>query len=180
MQLGCSLAGCRAPAVASSATSDGERERRDCHSCLLIFFWHQSNYCLRDNRAACDPTGRGRPTRHILDAVTLDEYLRSRRSAVTRLLHTSHKGTRAARPHTLHWASAAAGGSLTHDRTAEPPSFGRANPREGCETGAVRSGTWRAGGGPRTGLDSRPPRAVITAIWPLLTSSVKFFVDFYS
>ena len=50
--------------------------------------------------------------------------------------------------------------SLTHKNTAEPPNFGRANPREGSwdRRGPERH-LARAGGGPRTGLDSRPPAA---------------------
>lgn len=101
-------------------------------------------------------------------------YLQNRRSTVTRLLHTSqHKGTRADRPHTQHWIPAAlrSGGwsyrtdtapedSLTHKIKAEPPNFDRANPREGSwdRRGPERH-LARAGGGPRTGLDSRPPAA---------------------
>lgn len=50
--------------------------------------------------------------------------------------------------------------SLPHKNTVESPIFGRANPREGSwdRRGPERH-LVRAGDGPRTGLDSRPPAA---------------------
>ncbi|CAH4036475.1 unnamed protein product [Pieris brassicae] len=50
--------------------------------------------------------------------------------------------------------------SLIHKNTTEPLNFGPANPREGSrERRGPERHLARAGGGPRTGLDSRPPAA---------------------
>lgn len=123
-------------------------------------------------------------------------YLRSRHSTVTRLLHTSL--------HTQgHWDQGAQHSSLGNlslgdqmvvphrnraGRYTDTQKYGRTigfRPRKstGRFMRPARSGAAPGAGG---GRPTHRPRfssarlAVITAIWPLLTSSLKFFVDFYS
>lgn len=110
----------------------------------------------RQRLATCSTS----PARHVRGCTYEGDVPRSHVS------YTHHtQGTRAAAPHTtLRRPAAARAGpapdSLTHKNTAEPPNFGRANPREGSRErrGPARH-LARAGGGPRTGLDSRPPAA---------------------
>ncbi|CAH2063548.1 unnamed protein product, partial [Iphiclides podalirius] len=125
------------------------------------------------------------------DVTRLWVYLQSRRSTVTRLLHTSH--TRALEPiGPTHNTELVARLIVPHRNRAssltDTQKYGRTTEfRARKSTGRLmrpaRSGAAPGAGGGRPTHRPRfssARRAVITAIWPLLTSSVKFFVDFYS
>lgn len=116
------------------------------------------------------------------------------RSHVSYTHRSTHKGTRAKRPNTQHWGYLSPSDQVVvphrnrAGRFTDTQKYGRTTefrPRKstGRFMRPARSGAAPGAGGGRPTHRPRfssARRAVITAIWPLLTSSLKFFVDFYS